>query len=167
MFWCLVSRSNSAENRNVQKVKKVFWVKEKELDRKAKTLHVRSPRIHPPSRLPVTGRPFRPEVPFCRAITPLADRRASANINVIGQLAERMEAGPSRARRHIAHVPPSRPCHGANDARQRAACGSGVLILFFVCDDLKKKKKKYARYLRRLCFKNRETINWKDFGIML
>lgn len=68
---------------------------------------------------------------FCSATTPLADRRASANINVIGQLAERMEAAPSRARRHITHVLPSCLCHGANDARRGRACGSSVWLLFF------------------------------------
>lgn len=118
--------------------KKVLLVKVKELDGKAKTLHVQSPRIPPPSWLPVTRCPFRPEVPFHWAITPLADRRASANINVISQRAERTEAAPSRARRHIAHVLPSRLCHGTNRARQGGACGSRVLGVYFICADLKR-----------------------------
>lgn len=73
---------------------KILLVKEKEPDGEAKTLHVQSPQIPPRSPLPVTGRPFRPEVPFCSAITPLADRSAWANINVISQRGRRPRPEP-------------------------------------------------------------------------
>ena len=46
-----------------------------------------------------------PRSRFRWAIIPLADRRASANINVISQRAERTQAS-SPARRHVAHVLP-------------------------------------------------------------
>lgn len=130
MFCFHVFQDRLSKKRDHSGGKKVLLVKVKELDGKAKTLHVQSPRIPPPSWLPVTRCPFRPEVPFHSAITPLADRRASANINVISQRAERTQAAPSRARRHIAHVLPSRLCHGANRARRGEACGSRVLFFY-------------------------------------
>lgn len=63
---------------------------------------------------PSPERPFRPQVPFGWAITPLADRRARANINVISQRREDGGPVPSqttyRTRSTITPLSPRRPC---------------------------------------------------------
>lgn len=134
------------KNTNIREVKRFYWSKKRSRMGKRRPFtsnHLKSPPevdfLSPDAR-------SNPRSRFARAITPLADRRASAHINVISQRAERTGA-PSRARRHIAHVLPSRLCHRADHARQGGASASRAGLS--PSDDLKKRMRANALMLSR------------------